>query len=253
MLDIINKVYLGDCLKVMKNIPEKSIDCIITDLPYGVTACKWDIVIPFDEMWKRLKAIRKDNTPIVFFGSEPFSSYLRLSNIKEFKYDWIWIKENGTNFLNSKYQPLKVVEDIIIFSGASSSYSKKTIMKYNAQVINGKPYTCTSGKTKHTYHKNPSGHKTINVGIRQPKNILFFNTQKGFHPTQKPIALMEYLVKTYSNEGDLVLDFTAGSGTTAIACINTKRNYLLIEKEQKYFDIINKRIEEHRQQITLNI
>lgn len=229
------ELYWGDCLKIMDGLIADGVkvDAIITDPPYGTTACKWDSVIPFEEMWKRLKALRKDNTPIVLFGSEPFSSSLRISNIKEYKYDWIWEKEQGANFMLVKYQPYKVHEIISVF------YKHR----YNPQMTKGKPYVSGKG-----FSGDITGNvikiQNKNIGIRYPKSIQKFNTDKktSIHPTQKPLALMEYLIKTYTNEGDTVLDFTMGSGTTGVACKNLNRNFIGIESDLNYYMIARERI-----------
>lgn len=229
------QLYWGDCLKIMDGLIADGVkvDAIITDPPYGTTACKWDSVIPFEEMWKRLKALRYDNTPVVLFGSEPFSSALRMSNIKEYKYDWVWEKEQGANFMLVKYQPYKVHEIISVF------YNHR----YNPQMTKGKPYVSGKG-----FSGDITGNvikiQNKNIGIRYPKSIQKFNTDKktSTHPTQKPVALMEYLVKTYTNEGDTVLDFTMGSGTTGKACKNLNRNFIGIELDLNYYMIAQERI-----------
>lgn len=234
MIDLIK----GDCLEVMKDIPDGSIDAIITDPPYGTTACKWDSVIDFDLMWKQLNRIIKPNGAIVLFGSEPFSSALRMSNIKNYKYDWIWDKKKGGNIMLLKQQPYKVHEIISVFN------SKKDC--YYPIMVDQKP---RKGKT---YSKGEANGIKNYGDLRHykqkyPKSILEISNanQKGKqHPTQKPIALMEYLIKTYTNENELVLDFTMGSGTTAVACKNTNRNFIGIEKEDKYFKIAENRIKE---------
>jgi len=228
----------GDCLEEMKQIESGSIDAIITDPPYGTTACKWDSVIPFDAMWEQLNRIIKPNGAIVLFGSEPFSSALRMSNIKNYKYDWVWVKENGTGFLNSKKQPLRNNEQVSIF------YKKQPT--YNPQMrIGFKPYTT---KRKGSSFSDNYG-KQVNVttksnGDRYPLNTIKFKRDKDKnHPTQKPVALMEYLIKTYTNEGETVLDFAMGSGSTGVACKNLNRNFIGIEMDNKYFDIAKERID----------
>jgi len=231
----INKVYLGDCLEIMPSIPDKSIDMILCDLPYGTTACKWDTIIPLEPLWGQYKRIIKDNGAIVLTASQPFTSILVASAIDIFSYSWIWEKEQGVNFLLSKKQPLKVHEDILVFS--------KTQTIYNPQMTSGKPYISGKG-TSGDVTNNVIKIQTHNNGTRYPKSIIKINRQTGLHPTQKPVALFEYLIKTYTNEGDLVLDNCAGSGTTGVACQNLKRNYILIEKEPKYYDIILKRLSE---------
>ena len=234
----------GDCLELMKSIPDGSIDLILTDPPYGTTACKWDCVITFEPMWVELKRIIKPNGAIVLFGSEPFSSMLRCSNLKMFKYDWIWEKEQGVNPLLSKKQPLNNIEHIHVF------YSKQ--VNYNPQFEKGRPYSITRDKTDRICEVN--GHNftqttTNNEGYRYPKRVLKFNRQTGLHPTQKPVALLEYLIKTYTQEGETVLDFTAGSMSTAIACINTNRNGIMIEKDDHYFKIGSDRVAKALQEL----
>lgn len=288
-----NKIHLGDSLVLDREIPDKSVDMILEDMPYGITACKFDqgkisdeqreflkwlsklsyddkhdkylrmvndllkalFKLPVDlaNYWESRTRIIKDNGAIVLTASQPFTSLLILSNLKMFKYEWIWEKNNGTNFLNAKQQPLKTHENILIFSYASSSYSKNICMEYNPQMTDSKPYSVTSGRGLYQYHQNPSGHKTVNCGVRFPRSNIKIYMEKGKHPTQKPVALFEYLIKTYTNERDLVLDGFAGSGTTAIACLNTNRRFICIEKESEYFEKAKKRIEIHQQQIKLGI
>ena len=227
----------GDCLDIMKDIESGSIDAIITDPPYGTTACKWDSVIPFDLMWEQLNRIIKPNGAIVLFGSEPFSSALRMSNIKNYKYDWVWVKENGTGFLNSKKQPLRNNEQISVF------YKKQPL--YNPQMRKGfKPYIIKQGETKTDNYGSQTGATTISNGERFPLNTITFKRDSNkVHPTQKPVALMEYLIKTYTNETETVLDFTMGSGTTGVACKNLNRSFIGIEQDDKYFQIAKDRIE----------
>jgi len=227
----------GDCLELMKTIKSGSIDAIITDPPYGTTACKWDSVIDFDLMWEQLNRIIKPNGAVVLFGSEPFSSALRMSNIKNYKYDWIWKKNRSTGHLNAKKQPMRNTENIIVF------YKKQ--VNYNPQKTEGKPYKKTpSTNTYSGYGKHNPIHQNNN-GFRYPKTIIKIDvTQNEKHPTQKPILLMEYLIKTYTNENETVLDFTCGSGSTGLACVNTNRNFIGIEQDENYFDIAKKRIEE---------
>ena len=232
------KLYNDDCLKILPIIPDKSIDLILTDPPYGTTACKWDTVIPFEPMWKELKRIAKDNSAIALFGSEPFSSHLRISNLTWFKYDWIWQKQQGTNPLSVNYMPLKDYEIISIF------YKNKPT--YNPQMTFGKPYKSyksTIKKIGEVYGSQKSQHRDNPKGTRFPKMVLYFKTERGLHPTQKPVALLEYLIKTYTNENHTVLDFTMGSGTTGLACKNLNRNFIGIELDKQYFDIAKQRIE----------
>lgn len=239
----INHIYNMDCLDGMDLMIEQGIkvDAIITDPPYGTTACKWDLVIPFDDMWLRLKKIRKENSPILLFGTEPFSSYLRTSNIKEYKYDWTWIKNQATNHLHAKHMPMRKTENISVFFKKSSWYNpQKTIGHIPTNSAKG----CSNGVIYHGKNKrNYEGGDTT----RMPLDIQYFNCIDNYsklHPNEKPVSLIEYLVKTHTNENDLVLDFTMGSGTTAIACINTNRNYIGFELDENYFNIAKKRIEE---------
>lgn len=220
---------IKECIKV---------DAIITDPPYGTTSCKWDTVVPFDEMWPRLKALRKERAPIVLFGAEPFSSALRMSNIKEYKYDWIWNKPKGVDPFMSKIRPLNDIENISIFS------FKKSL--YNPQKTAGAPYKKIIDKNPRIKETNNCIMKrtiSINTGDRLPKRILKFKQETGIHPTQKPVALMEYLIKTYTNEGDLILDFTCGSGSTGVAANNLNRSFIGIDngicekKNSKYFGL----------------
>lgn len=227
------QLYNNDCFDVFSKIEDNSIDFILTDPPYGTTACKWDIIIPFDPMWKQLKRIITDNGCIALFGSEPFSSHLRISNIKNFKYDWIWQKEQGTDFQLCKYKPLKNYELISIF-GKKITYKPQGLIKINK---------FKKAKTDNLGHlSNKSKRDHIQIFKNYPTQIIKFKNQRGLHPTQKPVALLEYLIKTYTNENETVLDFTMGSGSTGIACKNIDRNFIGIEKDQKYFELAKKRI-----------
>ena len=231
------ELWHGDCLELMKNIPDGSVDLVLTDPPYGTTACKWDSIIPFEPMWEQLNRIIKPNGAICLFGSEPFSSALRMSNIKYFKYDWIWEKEQGANFMLCKYQPYKVHEIVSVFS--------KSTHNYFPQMTDGKPYVSGKG-TSGDITGNVKKIQTKNDGKRYPRSIQKFCTDKSKskHPTQKPTALLEYLIRTYTNESETVLDFTMGSGSTGVACVNTNRNFIGIELDEGYFNIAKKRIEE---------
>ena len=245
------KLYKGDCLEVMKTIEDNSIDAIITDPPYGTTACKWDSVIPFEPMWEQLNRIIKPNGAIVLFGSEPFSSALRMSNIKNYKYDWVWKKAKPTGFSHSKNMPLKDFELISVFSQGSIGHSNliKNRMEYNPQGV----FECERKikRNKKGFEGNMERKSQTNEYIGKlsgfPKMVLEFNNviyNKTSHPTQKPVALMEYLIKTYTNENELVLDFTMGSGSTGVACKNLNRNFIGIEQDNNYFEIAKKRINE---------
>ena len=243
------EILLGDCLELMKDIPNGSIDMILCDLPYGTTACKWDTIIPFEPLWVQYKRIIKDNGAIVLFGSQPFTSALVMSNPKWFKYQFIWDKKQSGNFQLAKYQPLKVHEDICIFGNGRVNYYP--IMEA-ADISKNRPNKKEMGNTtglKHLSSGIYSYSENRDETKRFPKSILEYHARNGecnslnrVHPTQKPLALMEYLIKTYTNEGELVLDNTAGSGTTAIACLKTNRQFIVMEKEQKYYDIILKRV-----------
>lgn len=243
-------LYKGDCLEVMDELIAKGVivDAIICDPPYGTTACKWDTIIPFDEMWKRLNKLIKRNGAIVLFGSEPFSSALRMSNIKNYKYDWIWKKSHGS-FATAKVQPLKRHEIISIFSTEKHNYNRQMIR------VEGK----VRDRRKESYRKkndinskesatNPNMRlnyaNDYSPNFKNPISILEFSnpSDKRVHPTQKPVALMEYLIKTYTNENELVLDFTCGSGSTLVGCINTNRRGIGIEMDSKYFEIAKDRI-----------
>jgi site-specific DNA-methyltransferase (adenine-specific) len=236
MLNLIH----GDCLEVMKTLPDASIDAIITDPPYGTTACKWDSAIPFEPMWKELNRIIKDNGAIVLFGSQPFTSALVMSNPKMFKYEWIWNKVMTTNFAMAKKQPLRCVENILLFYSNQPTYNPQFNNKETKKPF-GKISTSPSDVCGNLGLKKQSG-------VGYPKNILTFprpnNLSKdgNLHPTQKPVALLEYLIKTYTNENEIVLDFTMGSGTTGVACKNLNRNFIGIEKDDNYFKIASARI-----------
>ena len=246
MTDVVQLIQ-GDCIEEMKSIPEGSVDAVITDPPYGTTACKWDSVIPFEPMWERLKRVIKPNGAIVLFGSEPFSSALRMSNIKMYKYDWVWEKNKGSNFAVTKYQPMKEHENIIIFGAGKTVYNQQRIKRSAVGAAMVKNPVTSKG---HRDGDNSitgnfdKGHfnKHLDPEMRCPRSIIKFNTQVGLHPTQKPVALMEYLIRTYTNEGETVLDFTMGSGTTGVACRNTSRNFIGIETDSEYFEVAKKRI-----------
>jgi len=239
-------LHLGDCLEVMKDITSGSIDAIITDPPYGTTACKWDSVIDFTLMWEQLNRIIKPNGAIVLFGSEPFSSALRMSNIKNYKYDWIWDKASATNFVHAKNKPMKQHEMISVFSLGVTIHkgqSDKRMNYYPQGLIEINKKRTKTINSDVSFTKRPS-HKSefISTHTNYPKTILTFKRDKGFHPTQKPIALIEYLIKTYTNEGETVLDFTMGSGSTGVAAKNLNRNFIGIEQDKKYFEIAQERI-----------
>lgn len=246
-------LYHGECLAIMDELIAQGVkvDAIITDPPYGTTACKWDSVIPFPEMWERLNKLIKSNGAIVLFGSEPFSSALRMSNINNYKYDWKWNKMQGSGFLNSKKKPLTSYEDIMIFATTkignhtynpqieNKEQSKiRPIGKRNAQIQS--TYGEHNGQLSKDYDNTKSYPKDVINSSSKQKEC---NSTNRLHPTQKPVALMEYLIKTYTNENETVLDFTMGSGSTGVACVNTNRNFIGIEMDDKYFEIAKDRIE----------
>lgn len=230
-----NVVLQGDCLELMKQIPGGSVDMILCDLPYGTTRNQWDSIIPLDNLWKQYERVIKENGAVVLTAQLPFDKVLGTSNLSLLKYEWVWVKQQGTGFLNAKKMPLKATENVLVF------YKKPPT--YNPQMRTGfKPYICKSGKGSNNYGEQVQV-VTESNGERYPLNWIEVKYDKQkLHPTQKPVALFEYLIKTYTNEGDLVLDNCAGSGTTGVAARNTNRNFILIEKEQEYIDTINKRL-----------
>jgi len=237
------KLIQGDCLKRMDEIPDKSIDMILADPPYGTTACKWDSVIPLEPMWEQLKRIIKPNGAICLFGSEPFSSTLRVSNIKQYKYDWVWNKKQSGNPFLVKKQPLKIHENILVFGGKTyypQMQRGRLRIKGGAKKENIKIFGVTDKKINDKYYPTT----IINIANCG-------NKDKKVHPAQKPVPLMEYLIKTYTNEGETVLDFTMGSGTTGVACVNLNRNFIGIELDPEYFKIAEKRIKEAQEQLLL--
>ena len=247
----INDIYQGDCLELMNGIPDNSIDMILCDLPYGTTSCFWDEIIPFNKLWKQYKRIVKSNSAIVLFGNQPFTTKLINSHFSGFKYTCVWKKSKCGSPFTAKYKPLTKHEDILIFEKNGG----KT--KYNPQMEVGTPYKRSFTPNKINNMKfGVSGVFANNTGTRHPITIFDFpqnwRRQDQIHPTQKPIELFEYLIKTYSDKGDLILDNCIGSGTTAIACINTNRNYIGIELDENYYNIAKNRINEHKSDILIN-
>jgi DNA modification methylase len=240
-------LYKGDCLEVMRSIPDGSIDAIITDPPYGTTACKWDSVIDFELMWEQLNRIIKPNGAIVLFGSEPFSSALRMSNIKNYKYDWIWDKKIPSGMCNAKIMPMRQSELISVFIKGKNFYYPQMILRDKPIKSGGNKDSISGGNKgikgefKKTYtHKYPTTH------------LVFDKIRMGsLHPTQKPVALMEYLIKTYTNENEIVLDFTMGSGSTGVAAKNLNRNFIGIELDENYFKIAEERINKQEKQLKI--
>jgi site-specific DNA-methyltransferase (adenine-specific) len=247
-------LYCGDCLEVMQDFEKESIDCIITDLPYGTTACRWDFIIPFEPMWNLLNNICKPKSAMVFTASQPFTSALVMSNIDNFRYEWIWQKAVGSNFATLKYQPMKEHESVLVFSKNTHNYYP--IMQERAESgkkrLNYGHSGSITGEVNGTMNFKGFKPETYNKDLRNPSSIQYFNNRescRGLHPTQKPVALMEYLIKTYTIVSDVVLDFCFGSCTTGVAAAKLKRCFIGIEKEQKYFDIACRRIEsEYNQQ-----
>ena len=252
------KLLNGDCLELMQNIQDKSIDLILTDPPYGTTKCKWDSIIPFDKMWKQLNRVIKDNGAIVLFGAEPYTSYLICSNVKHFKQKLTWKKHKAPNFGCAKYMHLKYTEDIVVFSNKKTTFNPQMIPRKSERVREAQ-----KGKSKnwHTIKDNSNevsfgteykgrSWDVYNANFKYPEDVLEFpavvsnSHEKVNHPTQKPVALLQYLIKTYINENETVLDFTMGSGSTGVAAINTNRKFIGIELNKNYFEIAKNRINE---------
>lgn len=249
-----NTIQLGDCLDIMKDIADKSIDCIICDLPYGTTECAWDSIIPFDKLWEQYLRITKETAPILLFGAEPFSTVLRMSMLDLFRYDLIWVKNTATYYLEAKNRPMRRHEKISVFSKSKFSNGCKTKMTYNPQGIircdikghnsDNLIYGKRKCRANDTYYKREF--------TNYPDDVLYFNSDtNNFHPTAKPVDLLRYLILTYSNQNDIILDNTMGSCTTCVAAIKEKRRYIGIEKDEKYFRIANKRIEQEEMQLNL--
>ena len=229
-------LVLGDCLEVMKYIPSKSVQLILADLPYGTTACKWDSIIDLSLLWEQYKRIIKDNGAIVLTASQPFTTKLISSNYEMFKYEWIWEKDGGSNFATVKYMPMKEHENIVVFSKGKILYNEQRQERIGSR--KGKvTKTIDSGRKDSVYGTQEGGLEMIVPKLRCPRSIQRFARERGKHPTQKPLELMKYLIKTYTNESDMVLDNTMGSGTTCLAAKELNRKFIGIEKEQKYYDI----------------
>lgn len=229
------QLLYGDCLRRMDGLPAGSVDLVLTDPPYGTTACRWDSVIPLDPMWQAVNRLSKPTTPAVFTAAQPFTTTLIASNMDEFKYCWYWDKGRVTGFLNAKKQPLRQVEEIVVFYAAQCTY--------NPQYTEGKPYTANRGSAAKTYGKHEQG-QTVSDGKRYPKQLLLqiAGQTNAEHPTQKPVELMAYLIRTYTNPGDVVLDFTMGSGTTGIAALQEGRRFIGIERDPAYYALACSRI-----------
>jgi len=228
------QLIFGECLEYMQEIKTGSVDMVMADLPYGTTACKWDAVIPFAPLWDQYRRVCKKNAAIVLTASQPFTSALVMSQIELFKYSWTWAKTNCTGFANAKKQPLRQIEDVLIFYTGQPTYNPQGVTKLSSGRVRTKETGDVMGRTgfKDGYVQEVTNY---------PKNLLQIPSERGYHPTQKPVALMEYLIRTYTNEGETVLDNTMGSGTTGVACINTGRNFIGIERDPEYFKIAQSR------------
>lgn len=234
-----NEIYLGDCLELMpKHVEDKSIDMIFCDLPYGTTQNKWDSIIPLDKLWKEYERVIKDNGAIVLFGAEPFSSFLRMSNIKNYKYDWIWEKSRKTGHLNAKKMPLMINENISVFYKKQPTYNPQGLINCNKIKKN------TEGRKKANVFGDTLKDEHLQTKTNYPTRIIKFANEHnvGKHPTQKPLALIEYMIKTYTNEGDLILDNTCGSGTTGLGAKNLKRDYIMMEQDPEHYKTACKRV-----------
>ena len=240
-----NKIIQGDCLEVMKDIPDKSIDMILCDLPYNTTSNKWDVLIPFEELWPLYWKIMKSTGIIALTSSQPFTSLAVVSQIKYFKHEWIWIKNRGSNFANTVREPMKEHESVLIFSKGKWTYNKQMQERTGSGTDRVK-YEVAFQSNSDNYREFEGRNHTKLPELRVPSTWQKFNTEVGLHPTQKPVALMEYLIKTYTNEGEVVLDNCIGSGTTGIAAINLNRNFIGIEKDDKYYDVAKERILNHK-------
>jgi len=243
MLEI-NKIYQGDCLEVMKLIDDKSIDMVLCDLPYGTTACKWDAVIPFGLLWGQYNRIINDSGVIALTASQPFTSALVMSNPAMFKHEWVWIKNRGSNFANTIREPMKEHESIIVFANKQWVYNKQMQERTGGGLERARYLVEHNNQSREGTRKFEGRKHHVISEIRVPSSWQKFNVEVGLHPTQKPVALFEYLIKTYTNKGDLILDNCIGSGTTAVSAINTGRNFIGIEKDQKYCEIANNRIKD---------
>lgn len=241
-------LYNDDCLNAMKILPDSSIDAIITDLPYGTTYCKWDTIISLDQMWLQVKRVLKKNRPFVTTSDQPFTSILIASNLKWFRHNWVWNKVNATNFANCNHQPMKIHEDIVVFAQGKTTYNpQKTTGKANHAQGSSRLNKSETRKIEQRVEDDFSG-------MKFPKSIQEFakhSSQCGLHPTQKPVELYEFLINTYTNEGDVVLDIAMGSGTTGVACANTGRNFIGMETTEEYFRLAEKRIADAQLQLPL--
>ena len=235
-------LYQADCLDVLPTFPAASVDAVIADTPYGTTACRWDTPIPFEPMWAAIKHVVKRNAAVVLFGSQPFTSALVMSNPKWFRHEWIWIKDRGSNFANTVREPMKEHESVLVFGGGGWTYNRQMQMRKPSGLSRAK-YDFAAQAQSDNYRKfNRDGRRVVGE-LRVPSSVQEFKRETGLHPTQKPVALLEYLIRTYTNEGETVLDFTCGSATTGVACLNTGRRFIGVELDEGYFDIAARRLE----------
>lgn len=246
----LDTIYNEDCLTGMQRIPDGSVDCIICDLPYGTTANKWDSIIPLDKLWEQYKRITKPTAAIVLTASQPFTSMLVMSNLEMFRHEWIWIKNRGSNFANTVREPFKEHEEVLVFSKGKWTYNKQMQPRTGGGLERTK-YNCKFESQSDNYRKFESREENTLTEMRVPSSWQKFNTEVGMHPTQKPVELFRYLIRTYSNEGDTILDNTIGSGTTAVAALREKRHYIGFELNRDYYDIALRRIKLEQQQQTL--
>ena len=250
----IDKIYNMDCLEGMRQIPDGSIDAVICDLPYGMTANKWDSVIPLDQLWEAYHRVCKPNAAIILTASQPFTSVLVMSNLSEFRHEWIWLKNRGSNFVNTNYAPFKEHEEILVFAKDSNWTYNAQMQPRSGEGASRVKYKFNTITTSTNYRKFDRAQEGGSPDERVPSSYQYFNTSCGddhFHPTQKPVDLLRYLVLTYTNEGDTVLDNCMGSGTTAIACIKEKRHFIGFELSKEYFDKAQRRIKAEQAQLTL--
>jgi len=239
------ELFHGDCLEVMAQLPDASVDMILCDLPYGTTACKWDTVIPFEPLWAQYRRVAKRNAAIVLTASQPFTSALVMSQPRMFRHEWIWRKNAGSNFGSVKFQPMKEHESILVFCDGSASYFPQKQERSDAgkRAVMRPIRSNTTAKKGGVYGEMSAGPAAwVRDELRFPSSVQNFNRERGLHPTQKPVALMEYLIRTYTREGETVLDNCMGSGTTGVACLNTGRRFVGIERDDKYFAIASERI-----------
>lgn len=234
------KLHQGDCLELMKNIPDGSIDMILCDLPYGTTECKWDSIIPLDKLWEQYMRIIKENGVVVLTSAQPFTTKLIESNIKHYKYNWYWVKNIVTGFCFAKYQPMRKVEDICVFYKKAPKYNPQGLVA----IENPKPKVRKKMERDDWIYRDTLNGEFTPQWTNYPNNVLEFKSERGYHPTQKPVSLFEYLIKTYTDEEMVVLDNCMGSGTTGVACVNTNRRFIGMELDEKYFNIAKQRIEE---------